>query len=69
MKLERTFSFPFVIKQVVRQGGVLSTGHCKRYNHPFLIEIENKLTVAKIGFIRIPHVTVADDVALLTNLA
>ena len=48
---------------------MLSTGHCKRCNHPPLIEIENKFTGAKIGYIRVPHVTVADDVVLLTNLA
>ena len=47
VKWEGTLSSPFVIKQGVRQGGVLSTGHYRRYNHPFLIE--NKLTVAKIG--------------------
>ena len=48
---------------------MLSTGHYKRYNHPLMIEIENKITVAKIGYIRVPHVTVADDVTLLTNVA
>ena len=69
VKWEGTLSSPFVIKQGVRQGGVLSTGHYKRYNHPLLIEMENKFTGAKIGCIRVPHVTVADDVALLTNLA
>ena len=69
VKWEGTLSSPFVIKQGVRQGGVLSTGHYKRYNHQLLIEIENKFTGAKIGYIRVPHVTVADDVALLTNLA
>ena len=47
---------------------MLSTGHYKRYDHPFLIEIENKLTGAKIGYIKVPHVTVADDFTLLTNL-
>ena len=48
---------------------MLCTGHYKRYNHPFLIEIENKFTGAKIGYIRVPHVTFVHDVALLTNVA
>ena len=48
---------------------MLSTGHYKRCNRPLLIEIENKFTGAKIGYIRVPHVTVADDVVLLTNVA
>ena len=51
VKWEGTLSSPFVIKQGVRQGGVLSMGHYKRYNHPLLIEIENKFTGAKISYI------------------
>ena len=66
VKWEGILSSPIVIKQGVRQGGVLSMGHYKRYNHPLLIE--NKFTGAKIGYIRVPHVTVADDALLLTNL-
>ena len=67
MKWEGTLSAPFVIKQGVRQGGVLSTGHYKRYNNPLLIELENKFIGATIGYIRVPHVTVADDLALMSN--
>ena len=51
VKWEGSLSSPFVIKQGVRQGRVLSTGHYKRYNHPLLIEIENKFNGAKIGYI------------------
>ena len=69
VKWEGTLSSPFVIKQAVRRGCVLSTGHYKIYNHPLLIAVEHKFIGAKIGYIRVPHVTVADDVALLTNLA
>ena len=33
-------SHPINIKQGVRQGGVLSTGHYKRYNNPLLLHLE-----------------------------
>ena len=46
----------------------MSTGHYKRYNYPPFIEIENEFTGAKIGYTKIPHVTVADDLALPSNL-
>ena len=62
-----TLSYPFIIKQGVRQGGMLSTGHYKMYNNPLLIELENKFTGATIGYIRVPHVTVADDLTLMGN--
>ena len=58
VKCEGTLSNPLVIKHGVRQGAVLSTAHYKRYNDPLLIQLENKLTGAKIGYIRVPHVTV-----------
>ena len=67
VKWEGTLSDPFVIKQGVRQGGVLSTAQYKRYNNPLLIQLENKFTGAKIGCIRIPHVTVADDLTLMSH--
>ena len=67
MKWEGTLSNPIVIKQGVRQGGVLSTMHYKRYNNPRLIQLENKFTAAKIGYIRIPRVTVADDLTMTSN--
>ena len=60
-------SNPFVIRQGVRQGGVMSTSHYKRYNNPLLIQLESKFTGAKIGYIRIPHVTVADDLTLMSH--
>ena len=66
VKWEGTLSNPFVIRQGVRQGGVMSTSHYKRYNNPLLIQLESKFTGAKIGYIRIPHVTVADDLTLMS---
>ena len=45
---------------------MLSTGHYKRYDNPILLHLEQRYTGAKIGSIGIPHVTVADDVALLS---
>ena len=68
VKWEASLSNPIIIKQDVRQGGVLSTSHYKRYNNPLLIEVENRFTGALIGHIKISHVTVADDLAFLTHL-
>ena len=48
------------------RGGGLSTGHYKRYDNPILLHLEQRYTGAKIESIGIPHVTVADDVALLS---
>ena len=36
-------SDPFFIDQGVRQGGVISTGHYKRYNNPLLLHLEESL--------------------------
>ena len=55
------------IMQGVRQGGVLSTQHYKRYNNPLLLDLEEKFNGAKIGNICIPHTTCADDLALLSH--
>ena len=55
------------LRQGVRQGGVLSTSHYKRYNNPLLLQLEEKYTEVKIGSINIPHVTVADDLAVLAR--
>ena len=55
------------LKQGVRQGGVLSTAHYKRYNNPPLLQLEERYTDVKIGSINIPHVTVADDLAVLAR--
>ena len=67
VKWESHLSSPFVIRQGVRQGGILSTSHYKRYNNPLLIQIEDKYIGAIIGSFRIPHITVADGLALLSN--
>ena len=55
------------IQQGVRQGGVLSTPHYKRYNNSLLLHIEDQYTEVRIGSINIPHVTVGDDLAGLTR--
>ena len=55
------------LKQGVRQGGVLSTSHYKRYNNPLLLQLEERYTDVKIGSINIPHITVADDLAVLAR--
>ena len=60
-------SHPINIKQGVRQGGVLSTGHYKRYNNPLLLQLEKRYSGVRIGSISIPHITVADDLALLAK--
>ncbi|MES9882009.1 MAG: reverse transcriptase family protein, partial [Sedimenticola sp.] len=67
VKWENMLSNPITIKQGVRQGGVLSTTHYKRFNNPLLLQIENKFTGATIGYINIPQVTCADDLALTTH--
>ncbi len=67
VKWENTLSSPIVIKQGVRQGGVLSTSHYKRYNNPLLLQIEDKFSGVTIGCINIPQVTCADDLALITH--
>ena len=60
-------SDPINIRQGVRQGGVLSTSHYKRYNKPLLLQLEERYTDVKIGSINVPHVTVADDLLVLAR--
>ena len=67
VKWESQLSSPFVIRQGVRQGGVLSTSHYMRYNNPLLIQLEDKYTGMVVGSIQIPHITVADDLALVSD--
>ncbi|MES9880512.1 MAG: reverse transcriptase family protein, partial [Sedimenticola sp.] len=67
VKWENALSDPIVIKQGVRQGGVLSTTHYKRFNNPLLRQIESTFNGATIGHISIPHVTCADDLALISH--
>ena len=71
VKWEGHLSSPFSIRQGVRQGGgggcVLSSTHYKRYNNPLLLQLEDKYTGTVIGSVRIPHITVADDLAVLSN--
>ena len=60
-------SHPINIRQGVRQGGVLSASHYKRYNNPLLLQLENRYPGMKIGPISLSHITVADDLALLAR--
>ena len=60
-------SDPVNLRQGVRQGGVLSTSHYKRFNNPLLLQLEERHTDVKIGSINIPHITVADDVAVMSR--
>ena len=53
------------IQQGIRQGGVLSTSHYKRYNNPLLLQLEDHCT--EVGSISIPHVTVVDDLAVFAR--
>ena len=67
LKWAGLLSDPINIKQGVRQGGVLSTTHYKRYNNPLLLQLEDHYTSVRIGSINIPHVTVADDLAVMAR--
>ena len=60
-------SDPVNLHQGVRQGGVLSTAHYKRYNNPLLLQLEERYADVKIGAINIPHITVADDLAVMSR--
>ncbi|XP_033731546.1 uncharacterized protein LOC117321188 [Pecten maximus] len=60
-------SEPFKVRQGVRQGGVLSTSHYKRFNNPLLLDIEENCQGVNIGYIRIPHTTCADNIAILAH--
>ena len=57
----------FTIKQGVRQGGILSASHYKRYNNRLMIDVEDRFTGKKIGTVRIPHISVADDMCFVTE--
>ena len=60
-------SDPIKLRQGVRQGGVLSTSHYKRYNNTLLLQMEDRFTDVKIGSINIPHITVVDDLAVMSR--
>ena len=67
VKWKGFLSTPFLIRQGVRQGGVLSATHYKRYNNLLLLQLEDKYTGAIIGSIQIPQITVANDLLLLAK--
>ena len=67
VKLDGFLSSPYTIRQGVKQGGILSASHYKRYNNSLLIEVEDKFTGKQIGTVKIPHVTVADNMCFITE--
>ena len=67
VKWESQLLSPFVIRQGVCQGGVLSTSHYKRYNKPLLFQLEDKYTGMVVGSIQISNIMVADDLALVSD--
>ena len=67
LKWEGHLSSPFIIRQGVRQGSVLSISYYKRYSNPLLIQIDDKYTETLVVSIMVPHITVADDLALLSR--
>ena len=46
---------------------MLSTRHYKQYNNPLLLQLKERYPGIKIGSISIPHLTVADDLALFAE--
>ena len=67
VKWDGFLSSPFVIKQGVRQGGILSASHYKRYNNPLMIDVEDRFRGKRIGTVKIPHISVADDMCFVTE--
>ena len=67
VKWNGEFSRQFPILQGVRQGGILSTGHYKRYNNPLLLQLELNFDGVAIGTEKLQHITCADDLALLST--
>ena len=63
----RTFIVAFQYKTRCPSRGVLSSTHYKRYNNPLLLQLEDKYTGTVTGSVRIPHITVSDDLAVLSN--
>lgn len=60
-------STSFNLTQGVRQGGVLSTTHYKRFNNQLLLDLENNNRGMMIGSINILHSTCADDLLLASE--
>ena len=67
VKWDGFLSSPVIIRQGVRQGGIPSAPHYKRYNNSFLIDVENRFCGKRTGTASIPHVTVADDMCFITE--
>ena len=66
-KSEMGLVLVFTIKQGVRQGRILSASHYKQYNNPLMIDVEDRFTGKKIGTVRIPHISVANDMCSVTE--
>ena len=60
-----TPGFSIFTKVYDREGGILSTGHYKRYNNP--LQLDDQHTGVQIGNINTPHTPCADDVVLLSH--
>ena len=67
IKWNGELSRKFPILQGVRQGGILSAGHYKRYNNPLLLQLESNFTGVIIGTEKVQHITCADDLALIST--
>ena len=61
-------SDPINITQGVWQGGILSTGHYKRYNNPLLLQLEQRYTRIKVGLIFTCILPVVDTIVSLRLL-
>ena len=67
VKWKGGYSRPYMVKQGVRQGGVLSTTLYKEYINPLLEDCEKAGTGLKIGDTYMGTPTCADDILLLSN--
>ena len=67
-KWDGFLSSQFVISQGIRQGGILSASHNKRYNNSFLIDVEDSFYEKRFGTVRISHVSLADDMCFITEV-
>jgi hypothetical protein len=67
VKWKGGYSRSYVVKQGVRQGGVLSTTLYKEYVNPLLTDSEKTRIGANIGSIYLGTPTCADDILLLSN--
>ena len=68
VKWDDFLSSTVFIRKGVRQGGILPPPPTTNDTHnSFLIDFEDRLCGEFIGTVRIPHVTVADDLCFITE--